>query len=508
LTRCRAPFDRRIRKQVPITRPGFTLVELLVVIAIIALLAAMLFPAFGKVREKARQIKCFSNQRQLCMQITMAVQDNGEMFPMSGSVWTSLDIDPKLEICPDKGSKQPNGYVYNDFLSRVPLGRILAPETLMVTCDGKVGTGVVTPVGGVDNVLYNDTAVDYGRHDGKVVASYVDGHVALVTAPHYEYYAFLPDTNDLQIWLTADGTNAQRGQLVKSWEDSSGKGVDFSQSEKLWQPVQGNTLNNLPTLTFLGGQCYRGSGPDAYDGRFTGGFPQQPADFPPYYDPNAQGLGENCTAHTRGSMLERGNGDQMVSLTLNHSLTFIAVVTPVCDETASFFMGFSTCTPNEREHPWLTRLITLGGFYTRNDVDVFDIYKWTGQENLYTLDNVLYPKMPQLVTVVQNYNGDMTVYCKDAYGNYYAAPPVTRFGPKSMLITRWGNISIGNSRYPGPDLNPTGTNGSSWPYITTPSGYHGDAAEVLCYNVPLSAGQLRMIHQYLNRKYNLGLIVQ
>ena len=34
---------------------GFTLIELLVVIAIIAILAAILFPVFAKVREKARQ---------------------------------------------------------------------------------------------------------------------------------------------------------------------------------------------------------------------------------------------------------------------------------------------------------------------------------------------------------------------------------------------------------------------------------------------------------------------
>ncbi len=62
------------------TKKGFTLIELLVVIAIIAILAAILFPVFAKAREKARQIDCASNLRQLGIASLQYVQDNDESF--------------------------------------------------------------------------------------------------------------------------------------------------------------------------------------------------------------------------------------------------------------------------------------------------------------------------------------------------------------------------------------------------------------------------------------------
>ncbi len=60
---------------------GFTLIELLVVIAIIALLAAILFPVFAKAREKARQISCASNIRQVGLALLQYMGDNDEMYP-------------------------------------------------------------------------------------------------------------------------------------------------------------------------------------------------------------------------------------------------------------------------------------------------------------------------------------------------------------------------------------------------------------------------------------------
>jgi prepilin-type N-terminal cleavage/methylation domain-containing protein/prepilin-type processing-associated H-X9-DG protein len=64
---------------------GFTLIELLVVIAIIAILAAILFPVFAKVREKARQTACLSNERQLGLGLEQYLNDYDEGTPQG---WT------------------------------------------------------------------------------------------------------------------------------------------------------------------------------------------------------------------------------------------------------------------------------------------------------------------------------------------------------------------------------------------------------------------------------------
>src|SRR3954466_6301394 len=71
---------------------AFTLIELLIVIAIIALLAAILFPVFGRARENARRASCQSNMKQIGLGLQMYIQD----------------YDGRVPICNDNSSPTPN----------------------------------------------------------------------------------------------------------------------------------------------------------------------------------------------------------------------------------------------------------------------------------------------------------------------------------------------------------------------------------------------------------------
>ena len=100
---------------------AFTLIELLVVISIIAILAGMLLPSLGVVREQVKQSKCRSNLRQVYLACTAYSNDNEGQLPdvelASSMYWMRL-----IQDYVDQGTTASNGATYSatNFFQQCP----------------------------------------------------------------------------------------------------------------------------------------------------------------------------------------------------------------------------------------------------------------------------------------------------------------------------------------------------------------------------------------------------
>lgn len=167
---------------------GFTLIELLVVIAVIALLATILFPVFGKAREKARQASCSNNQKQIVTTALMFAQDHDEKLPKDATVWEDLALPTGVLKCATV-AKLRNGYVFTGVAGQA-LGDIDVPEDTVMVADG--ATQLVTGDRKSMNVAYAESDIAIDRHVRKFLAGYVDGHVQMKQETSGIFYCTVP----------------------------------------------------------------------------------------------------------------------------------------------------------------------------------------------------------------------------------------------------------------------------------------------------------------------------
>jgi len=199
------------------TLRAFTLLELLVVIAIIALLAALLFPAISRSKQRAQQIQCISNLHQLGIALQNFVADN-HAYPSAvagtnsdnpgpwfgqlerGGFGNSKPITNFLSAgvfrCPsDRYSTISYGYnafgvlpagdwtnalglagrliSTSEYFAPVPESEVVSPSEMMAIGDTFDG-GVFFGRGHLDN---RELAIRFARHQGRLDVVFCDAHV-------------------------------------------------------------------------------------------------------------------------------------------------------------------------------------------------------------------------------------------------------------------------------------------------------------------------------------------
>jgi prepilin-type N-terminal cleavage/methylation domain-containing protein/prepilin-type processing-associated H-X9-DG protein len=236
---------------------AFTLIELLVVIGIIAVLSAILFPAFAKAREKARQVSCGSNMNQVGLAIAQYIQDYDDLYPDKGN-WCSGNTcntwNTQVETyvkstdvwkCPSNsnngmtwGTNLSSDYACNtwfvnkdntddpqgdglfaDYGASTSAASINAPSNLIAVVENP-GSSVSGGNSSMWEFRVNDTSSGSGgglfaQHTGMSNFLFADGHVKALR-PFSTVDASLGGTAEVNLWARDSMPfNATDGAVVK-----------------------------------------------------------------------------------------------------------------------------------------------------------------------------------------------------------------------------------------------------------------------------------------------------
>ncbi len=201
-----------MRKNAYKQRHIFTLIELLVVIAIIAILAAMLLPALSKAREKARNIACVNQLRQMGYATALYCDDFEDYIPFgrepNNATFLGYATRDNLawycRLAPYVGSQAKNFYQLEDYkLFDCPAG---AAEAGLLSCysanlyvAANCPTSDTTPngillknpkimqiVGPSSKIFIIDAVRDRQYFNGAVVANIVTRHSGSCNAQYFD----------------------------------------------------------------------------------------------------------------------------------------------------------------------------------------------------------------------------------------------------------------------------------------------------------------------------------
>jgi len=202
-------------------RVGFTLIELLVVIAIIAILAAILFPVYARMKEKAIRTLCLSNCKQLGTAFQSYVDDYDGVYPGDGIVGETNGwiIAPDhyviyverggvfpyvknrdLYVCPLQRKLNREiklSYSMNHRLSRLPQSNIKSPSGCLVLIEEAEQTAIEqngANDGSFVEWLGQDRPAD--RHAGGGNHTFADGHAKWVRYTRLRWNGPSGEVND------------------------------------------------------------------------------------------------------------------------------------------------------------------------------------------------------------------------------------------------------------------------------------------------------------------------